>query len=105
MDTVLNQNEKLGLSAHELYFLGGVLMEGGSDTSSSIIIAFIQAMTKYHHVLKRAQQEIDSVMGEERTPVWSDYEKLPYVATIVKETMRWRPVVPLAFPHAAAEGM
>jgi len=104
MDIVLDQNEKLGLNRHQLYFLGGVLMEGGSDTSSSIIIAFIHAMTKYSHVLKKAQQEIDGIMGEERTPLWSDYKKLPYVATIVKEAMRWRPVVPLAFPHSAAEG-
>ncbi|KAL2813454.1 hypothetical protein BJX63DRAFT_432035 [Aspergillus granulosus] len=33
----------------------------------------------------------------------SDYDKLPYVAAVVKEAMRWRHVVPLAFPHAAAE--
>ena len=104
MDIVLDQNEKLGLSRHELYFLGGVLMEGGSDTSSSIIIAFVHAMTKWGDVLKKAQAEIDGVIGEDRSPVWSDYEKLPYTATIVKEAMRWRPVVPLAFPHAAAEG-
>ncbi|KAL3450789.1 cytochrome P450 [Aspergillus insuetus] len=103
MDTVLDQNEKLGLTRHQLYFLGGVLMEGGSDTSSSIIIAFIHAMTRWGDVLRKAQKEIDAAVGEERTPVWSDYEKLPYVAATVKEAMRWRPAVPLAFPHAAAE--
>lgn len=104
MDVVLDQNEKLGLSRHELYFLGGVMMEGGSDTSSAIIIAFIHAMTKWGNVLKKAQEEVDAVMGEDRSPVWSDYAQLPYVASIVKEAMRWRPVVPLAFPHALAEG-
>ena len=79
-------------------------MEGGSDTTSSIVIAFVHAMTKWGDVLKKAQKEIDAVMGEERTPVWDDYEKLPYVGQIVKEAMRWRPVVPLAFPHALTEG-
>ncbi|KAL3481005.1 cytochrome P450 [Aspergillus californicus] len=103
IDTVLDQNEKLGLTRHQLYFLGGVLMEGGSDTSSSIILAFIHAMTKWGGVLKKAQAEIDAVVGEERTPVWSDYDRLPCVAAVVKEAMRWRPAVPLAFPHAAAE--
>ncbi|KND93031.1 Fumitremorgin C synthase, partial [Tolypocladium ophioglossoides CBS 100239] len=104
MDSLLDQEDKLGLSDHKLYFLGGVLMEGGSDTTSSLIIAFIHATTKWGNVLIKAQEEIDSVVGEDRTPVWSDYAKLPYVATIVKEAQRWRPVVPLAFPHAAAEG-
>lgn len=104
MDIVLDQNDKLGLNRHQLYFLGGVLMEGGSDTSSSIILAFLHAMTKWGDVLGKAQSEIDAVIGEDRTPVWADYERLPYVAAVVKEAMRWRPVVPLAFPHVAAEG-
>lgn len=104
MDSLLDQEEKLNLNRHQLYFLGGVLIEGGSDTTSSLILAFIHAMTKWGDVLEKAQKEVDSVIGEDRTPVWSDYTQLPYVATIVKETQRWRPVVPLAFPHAAAEG-
>jgi cytochrome P450 len=103
-DTLLDQEEKLGLNRYQLYFLGGVLMEGGCDITSSLILAFIHAMTKWGHVLQKAQREIDSVIDEDRTPVWSDYADLLYVATIVKEAQRWRPVVPLAFPHAAAEG-
>lgn len=105
MDTVLNQNEKLGYTRHQLAFLGGVLMEGGSDTTSATIISFIQAMTRWPEIQRKAQAEIDAVIGEDRSPVWSDYEKLPYVAATVKEAMRWRTVVPLAFPHALAEGM
>ena len=104
MDGVLDQNEKLNLNRHELYFLGGVLMEGGSDTSSSIIISFVQAMTKWPHLLARAQEEMDRVVGEDRSPLWSDYDKLPYIAACVKESMRWRPVAPTGFPHALSEG-
>ncbi|KIX96153.1 uncharacterized protein Z520_07931 [Fonsecaea multimorphosa CBS 102226] len=103
MDRVLDQKEKLELNRHQLYFLGGTMMEGASDTSSSIIIAAIQAFTKWPEVMRKAQQEIDSVMGEDRSPVWADYAQLPYVAATVKEAMRWRPVVPLAFPHAVDE--
>ncbi|KKA19811.1 Cytochrome P450 [Rasamsonia emersonii CBS 393.64] len=91
MDKVLDRNDKLGLSSHELYFLGGVMMEGGSDTSSSIIIACIQVLTKWPEVQKKAQAEIDAVIGEDRSPLWSKYTKLPYVAAVVKEAMRWRP--------------
>lgn len=104
LDNVLDQQDKLQFSSNELNMLCGVLMEGGSDTSSSIILAFIHAMLKYPDVQKEAQREIDGVMGEERSPVWADFGKLPYVNMIVKETMRWRPVTPLAFPHATSEG-
>lgn len=102
--------EVLKLNDNEINFLGGVLMEGGSDTSASILLAFIQAMIKYPHVQQRAQAEIDALLGADasemkRSPRWEDYAQLPYVAQIVKETMRWRPVTPLSFPHATNAGM
>jgi hypothetical protein len=55
-------------------------MEGGSDTSGWIIIAFAQAMTRWPDVQKRAQQESDAAVGEDRSPAREDYEKLAYVA-------------------------
>ena len=105
LDSVLDQNESLGLTRNQLNFLCGVLMEGGSDTSSSIILAFIHAMIKFPEVQKKAQAEIDGVVGADCSPRWEHYSQLPYIAMIVKETMRWRPVTPLAFPHCTSEGM
>ena len=104
LDNVLDQQEKLQLNRNELNFLGGVLLEGGTDTSSGVILAFIHAMIKYPYVQTKAQQEIDSVIGEDRSPLWSDFAKLPYVSQVVKETMRWRPMGPIAFPHASSAG-
>ncbi|EXJ68791.1 uncharacterized protein A1O5_07722 [Cladophialophora psammophila CBS 110553] len=103
IDKILDKQDKLGMTMHEVYFLGGVAMEGGSDTSSAVITSCIQALTKWPHIQKKAQQEIDAVVSEDRSPVWSDYAKLPYVNAIVKEAMRWRPVTPLSFPHCLAE--
>ena len=103
LDKILDQGEKVGLSKHGLYFLCGTVMEGGSDTTSSLIISFIHAMTKWPAVLKRAQAELDAVVGPDRTPTWDDYAQLPYIAACVKEAHRWRPVTPLAFPHSLAE--
>ncbi len=53
MDRVLDQQEKNQLTRNELYFLGGVLMEGGSDTSSSLILAIILALIAYPKVQER----------------------------------------------------
>lgn len=113
LDTVLDATavpggsggDSLALNENELNFLAGVLMEGGSDTTASILLAFLQAMVKYPPVQQRAHAEIDALLGAdattlERSPRWDDYARLPYVAQIVKETMRWRPVTPLGFPHA-----
>ncbi|KAF2182283.1 cytochrome P450 [Zopfia rhizophila CBS 207.26] len=100
LDDVLDQEPTITLGRNELNFLGGVLMEGGSDTTSSMILAFVHAMCKFPHVQAKAQKEIDSVLDSSRAPRWEDYASLPYVAQVVKETMRWRPVTPLSVPHA-----
>ena len=104
MDRVLDQQGKNELPPNQLRFIGGVLMEGGSDTSSSLILAIVQAMIHYPEVQRKAQAEIDSAVGAERSPVWADLPKLPYINMIVKEGHRWRPILPLCFPHALGEG-
>nr|UPH69770.1 putative cytochrome p450 protein [Neofusicoccum parvum] len=103
MDKVLDQQSKYNFNDHQLAFFGGTLMEGGSDTSSSLVLAIIQAMTQYPEVQKRAQAEIDSVVGFDRSPRWSDFSKLPYINMIIKEAHRWRPVLPLGVVHAVAQ--
>ncbi|PSS37906.1 hypothetical protein PHLCEN_2v248 [Hermanssonia centrifuga] len=52
-------------------------------------------MVLYPDVMRRAQAEIDAVVGRDRTPLFSDRDKLPYIEAIVKEVIRWRPVDPL----------
>jgi cytochrome P450 len=104
IDNVLDRQEKLNLTEHQLWLLGGVAVDGGSETSAASILSFLKAMTCYPDVQKRAQDEIDGVMDGSRSPVWADYNDLPYVSGVVKETMRWRPVGGLIPPHATSEG-
>lgn len=104
MDRVLDQQNKTELPPNQLRFLGGVLMEGGSDTSSSLILAIVQAMIKNPEIQLKAQAEIDAIVGHDRSPQWSDLGNLPYINMIVKEGHRWRPILPLGFPHVLGEG-
>ncbi|KAK5710470.1 hypothetical protein LTR15_012960 [Elasticomyces elasticus] len=103
MDRVLDQQDKLKLTEHQVTLLAGVATKGGSDTSAAVLASFILAMVTWPEVLKKAQAEIDTVISADRVPEWSDYEKLPYVASIIKESHRWRPVAPLSVPHALSE--
>ncbi|KAI0052748.1 cytochrome P450 [Auriscalpium vulgare] len=73
----------------------------GADTSVSTLSAFVLAMTLYPGAQKRAQAELDSVLGGERLPGFGDKDDLPYVGALVKEVLRWIPVLPLAVPHRA----
>ncbi len=52
-------------------------------------------------VQRKAQHELDHVVGPERLPDHSDIASLPYIQAIELETLRWIPVLPLAVPHSA----
>ena len=56
---------------------------------------FTLAMVEHPHVWKRAQAEIDAVVGTDRLPEFDDRPSLPYVDAIIREVLRWRPVFPL----------
>jgi hypothetical protein len=51
-------------------------------------------MILFPEVLKKAQAEIDAVVGNDRLPSFSDRENLPYVDALVKEVFRWHSVAP-----------
>ncbi|KAI0712466.1 cytochrome P450 98A3 [Earliella scabrosa] len=60
---------------------------------------FFLAMNLHPDVQKKAQAELDAVVGPNRLPELSDRDQLPYVTAIVKETLRWYPAVPLGVAH------
>lgn len=49
---------------------------------------FLLMMTLHPEVAKRAQAEIDRVVGNERLPGFEDRERLPYIDCILKEVLR-----------------
>lgn len=96
--------KKEGFSDDQACYISGTLLEAGSDTTSSTIYAFVQAMLVYPEVQKKAQAIIDEVIGVDRLPTMDDEEQLQYVRAIMKETIRWMPTTILgAVPHAVTE--
>jgi cytochrome P450 len=63
--------------------------------TSAALSVFILAMVLYPDVMRKAQNEIDVVVGSGRLPTFADTPHLPYVRAIVMEVLRWRPVGPL----------
>ncbi|KAG1851303.1 cytochrome P450 [Suillus subalutaceus] len=69
---------------------------GGSDTTVSAIYSLFLAMTLFPDVQKKAQAEIDAVIGPDRLPSFADREYLPYTEALVKEVLRWNVIAPTA---------
>jgi len=60
-------------------------------------------MIAFPEVQRRAQDELDTVVGRDRLPTFADAPRLPYVCAVIKEVLRWRPAAPIGVPHAAIE--
>src|ERR1700685_675174 len=52
-------------------------------------------MTLFPDVQKKAQAEIEAVIGNDRLPRFTDRTQLPYVDALAKEVFRWNTVVTL----------
>ncbi|KAH7110698.1 cytochrome P450 [Dactylonectria macrodidyma] len=102
--TDMIENNNIGssdyLSDRQMAANAGHAFAGATDTTLNTTLGFIKAMMLYPEVQARAQQEIDKVVGSERMPGWGDWDKLPYMRCIMKETLRWMPSTILGgMPH------
>ena len=95
------QQEKEGFDDDQAAYIAGTLLEAGSDTTSSTLYGFVQAMVLFPDVQKKAQAEIDQVVGDSRLPEMEDLPDMQYIRGCIKESMRWMPTTILgAVPHA-----
>ena len=69
----------------------------------SYFSSFLLAMTIHSDAQRRAQTELDAVVGKDRLPNFSDRESLPYVNALIKECLRWHSAVPLVVPHSSMQ--
>lgn len=59
-------------------------------------------MMAHPDIQRKAQDELDSVVGEDRFPTVTDRPNLSYIDAILKETMRWH-TVGLVIPRKSDE--
>lgn len=90
----LDKDDRYGLTFPEAAYVMGTLFGGGSGTTSGGMKSFCLAMCHHQDWMQKLNEELDHVVGPNRLPTFQDYPKLHVVRAIVKETLRWRPIVP-----------
>nr|WQI83140.1 CYP81B303 [Corydalis yanhusuo] len=81
----------------------GVLLSAGTDTSAGTMEWAMSLLVNNPEVIKKAQAEIDIIVGQDRLLNESDLAKLPYLHAIIIETLRLYPAGPLLVPHESSE--
>lgn len=100
----VKKKEGIALSEKHFSFIPASLFGAGADTTASTLCSAVLALVTNPEILKRAQEEIDTIVGKTRSPTFADEGNLPYIRALVKEVLRWRPVAVLGgTPHASSE--
>ncbi|KAF9632405.1 Cytochrome P450 [Lasiodiplodia theobromae] len=94
-----------GLTETEGMEVANELLVAATDTTASSLNNFLAAMALWPDVQRKAQEEIDRVVGPDRLPNEEDSIDLPYTRQCIQELQRWISVAPLALPHATTAPM
>ncbi|KAK7437469.1 hypothetical protein VKT23_018540 [Stygiomarasmius scandens] len=100
LENVIKHQEEYGLTRRMTGYLGGVFLDGASHTTSAFLQNVIMCLTAFPEAQRKAQEEIDRVIGHNHVPRLEDLDQLPYCQAIINETHRFRPIAPLGIPHA-----
>ncbi|KAK2672830.1 Cytochrome P450, E-class, group I [Fusarium oxysporum f. sp. vasinfectum] len=103
MTEFLDNNNDGEFSTEDCYFMGGTLIEAGSDTTRVTLMEILAAAVLYPDWVERTLEQLDSVCGSkaERLPDFGDMPQLPMIKGIIKESLRWKPAISeTGIPHS-----
>ncbi|CAJ1975958.1 unnamed protein product [Sphenostylis stenocarpa] len=79
------------------------MLFAGTDSSAVTLEWSLSNLLNHPEVLKKARDELDSKVGQNRLVNESDIQNLPYLKKIILETLRLHPHAPLAIPHVSSD--
>ncbi|KDR66544.1 hypothetical protein GALMADRAFT_259056 [Galerina marginata CBS 339.88] len=103
--TSLQQLDESGDEKHRRDVIrdtAAIIFAAGADTSVAGLHTFFLAMLCFPHTQAKAQRELDRVL-KGRLPEFGDEKDLPYVGALVREVLRWQPILPIGIPHCTTE--
>lgn len=106
-DLLVGEGAKFRGSDEDAMYISGELIEAGSETTRISLNMFIAAAICFPDMLRKARAYIDEICGEnaERLPGLEDEPRLPYILAIIKEFLRWKPILVWGTEHTLTEDL
>jgi 5-O-(4-coumaroyl)-D-quinate 3'-monooxygenase len=78
------------------------MITAGMDTTVISVEWAMAELVRNPRVQEKLQEELDRVVGRDRVLSETDFQNLPYLQAVVKESLRLHPPTPLMLPHKAS---
>ncbi|KAF8080158.1 hypothetical protein N665_0972s0019 [Sinapis alba] len=100
---IKDEDEEADFNMNDVKALLMDMVLAGTDTSVHVIEFAMAELLNKPDIMKRAQQELDEVVGKDKIVEEYHIPKLPYILAIMKETLRLHTVAPLLNPHRPSQ--
>ncbi|XP_058527247.1 cytochrome P450 2C3-like isoform X4 [Ochotona princeps] len=98
-------NEKSEFTLDNLIISVWDLFTAGTETTSTTIRYGLLLLLKHPEVAAKVREEIERVVGRNRSPCMQDRSLMPYTDAVVHEIQRFIDLVPVNLPHEVTKNV
>ncbi|XP_073152308.1 cytochrome P450 93A3-like [Henckelia pumila] len=95
LDISEDKNSEIKLTKENIKAFILDIFVAGTDTTATTMEWALSELINHPNIMRKAVQEIDTIVGHDKLVEESDISNLPYIQAIVKETLRLHPAGPL----------